>query len=82
MLYLEIREDLNEEETKKKGKTEVEEFYDSWQWYEILRELSNGDLSKMDYYAGLPVHQVLTDLHYQKHKQQLTNYLNRKQNGR
>ncbi len=75
MLY--ISRDIDVDEPKKKHKTIKEDFYDSWQFYEILRDMSHYFRTTMDEIAGWPVHKVLTDLHYQRHKDKLIEHLNK-----
>lgn len=67
-------------EQERKNLSITEEFYDIWYWYEVLRELACGDITKMDEIAGLNLYTILNDLEYKTHKSKLTNYLNR--NGR
>jgi hypothetical protein len=75
-----IEREVNEKSIKKESKTESEEFYFTWYWYEVLYEMGMQDITRMNEMAGLNLYVALNFLQYKIQKTQLQNYLNRTQN--
>lgn len=59
-------------------KTDEEDFAQRWSWYQIIRELANGDLTRFDEIFKLKLIMVLNDLSYKKELNQLEKKMNNK----
>lgn len=56
----------------------MDEFHDTWRWYEIFLDLAGNDITRIDEMAGLSMYTVLNHLVYKYQRQELDNYLIRK----
>lgn len=45
-------------------------------WYQVIRELCNGDLTRFDEILELNIYTIFNDLAYHKEKNDLEKYLN------
>jgi hypothetical protein len=61
--------------TEQKGEGLRRSFGKKWGGYQALYTLAKGDVSRIDEVAGLPFHQCLMYLEYEKEKNDLENKL-------